>query len=97
MKRNDYLNAFVAFFDVRFTKCHKKVGFTTAPEAPYTHWKQTIFYLDSCITAVKGEEVTGTFKMKPNQQNHRSLDFEIDLNFEGELDQLREKMFYNMK
>ena len=97
MKRNDYLNAFVTFFDIRFTKCHKKVGFTTAPEAPYTHWKQTIFYLDSCITALKGEEFTGTFTMKPNQQNHRSLDFEIDVRFQGELDHFAEKMFYTMK
>jgi hypothetical protein len=32
--------ALVTFFNVEFTHCHKRVGFSTAPEAPYTHWKQ---------------------------------------------------------
>ena len=38
--------ALVTFFNIEFTKCHKRVGFSTAPEAPYTHWKQTVFYLE---------------------------------------------------
>nr|NVI69795.1 arginine methyltransferase 1 [Cucujiformia] len=40
-RRNDYIQAFVTFFNVEFTKCHKRLGFTTAPDAAYTHWKQT--------------------------------------------------------
>nr|NVI69838.1 arginine methyltransferase 1 [Cucujiformia] len=40
-KRNDYIQALVTFFNVEFTKCHKRLGFTTAPDAAYTHWKQT--------------------------------------------------------
>jgi hypothetical protein len=35
-----YMQALVTFFNVEFTHCHKRVGFSTAPEAPYTHWKQ---------------------------------------------------------
>merc|ERR1719278_1056424 len=46
VRRNDYIQALVAFFNIEFTHCHKKVGFSTAPEAPYTHWKQTVFYLE---------------------------------------------------
>ena len=38
--------ALVSFFNIEFTHCHKRVGFSTAPEAPYTHWKQTVFYLE---------------------------------------------------
>ena len=34
------LQALVTFFNIEFTHCHKRVGFSTAPEAPYTHWKQ---------------------------------------------------------
>merc|ERR1719354_842281 len=41
LKRNDYVQALVTFFNIEFTHCHKRVGFSTAPEAPYTHWKQT--------------------------------------------------------
>ena len=38
--------ALVTFFQIEFSKCHQRVGFSTAPEAPYTHWKQTVFYLE---------------------------------------------------
>jgi hypothetical protein len=37
---SSYVQALVTFFNVEFTHCHKRVGFSTAPEAPYTHWKQ---------------------------------------------------------
>ena len=51
------LQALVTFFQIEFSKCHKRVGFSTAPEAPYTHWKQTVFYLEDYITCKKDEEV----------------------------------------
>jgi len=97
LKRNDYIQALVTFFNIEFTKCHKRVGFSTAPEAPYTHWKQTVFYLDEYITAKKGEEIFGMFRMKPNTRNKRDLDFEIDVDFRGELCQLNEKNTYRMR
>jgi protein arginine N-methyltransferase 1 len=97
IKRNDYVQALVTFFNMEFTKCHKRVGFSTAPEAPYTHWKQTVFYLEDYITCKKGEEVYGTFRMKPNDRNKRDLDFEIDVEFRGELCELTEKNKYRMR
>jgi len=42
---------------------------TIDPYAHYTHWKQTVFYMDDYITVKKGEEVNGVFHMKPNQRN----------------------------
>uniref|UniRef100_A0A674G757 Protein arginine N-methyltransferase 1 n=1 Tax=Taeniopygia guttata TaxID=59729 RepID=A0A674G757_TAEGU len=39
VKRNDY-----------FTRCHKRTGFSTSPESPYTHWKQTVFYMEEYLT-----------------------------------------------
>jgi protein arginine N-methyltransferase 1 len=33
IKRNDYMQALVTFFNIEFTQCHKRVGFSTAPEA----------------------------------------------------------------
>ena len=48
--------------------------FLTAPEAPYTHWKQTVFYLgENDLTIKKGEEIYGMFTMKPNKQNNVSI------------------------
>jgi protein arginine N-methyltransferase 1 len=29
IKRNDYVHAFVTYFDIEFSACHKKIGFST--------------------------------------------------------------------
>lgn len=41
----------------------------SAPDAPYTHWKQTVFYLEDYLTVRRGEELYGTISMKPNAKN----------------------------
>jgi len=97
MKRNDYVQALVTFFNIEFSMCHKRVGFSTAPEAPYTHWKQTVFYLEDYVTCKKGEELRGNFTMKPNERNKRDLDFEIDVEFRGELCEMSESNKYKMR
>lgn len=96
VRRNDYVQALVSFFTVEFSKCHKRTGFSTAPEQHYTHWKQTVFYLKESMTVKKGEEITGTFNMKPNARNNRDLDFKINISFRGELCDLEEENCYHM-
>jgi len=96
MRRNDYIHALVCYFNMEFTHCHKKMGFSTAPECPYTHWKQTLFYFDDYLTVKKGEELHGKFSCKPNERNNRDLDFEIDLDFQGELSVMKEEIKYKM-
>lgn len=44
----------------------------SAPDAPYTHWKQTVFYLEDYLTVRRGEELYGTISMKPNAKNEVS-------------------------
>lgn len=97
MKRNDFVQALVTYFNVEFTKCHKRLGFSTSPEAAYTHWKQTVFYFDEYLTVKKGEECRGVFQMKPNERNNRDLDFTIAIDFEGELCQVKESNHYRMR
>merc|ERR1712130_960232 len=63
----------------------------------YTHWKQTVFYLDDYLTCKKGDEVTGVFSMKPNTRNVRDLDFEIKVDFNGELGSVSESNTYRMR
>lgn len=97
-RRNDYIHALVTFFNIEFTKCHKRTGFSTAPEAPYTHWKQTVFYFNETdLTVKRGEELTGTISVQPNKKNNRDLDFEIDIDFEGELSKMSENLKYKMR
>lgn len=112
VKRNDYIHALVTYFNIEFTRCHKRTGFSTSqsilplwtfgdwlptvkvsalinlrsphytgPESPYTHWKQTVFYLDDYLTVKTGEEIFGTISMKPNIKNNVSiaLTFTADL------------------
>ncbi|CAL1675971.1 unnamed protein product [Lasius platythorax] len=97
VRRNDYVQALVTFFNIEFTKCHKRIGFSTAPEVPYTHWKQTVFYFDEYMTVKKGEEIYGVFSMRPNARNYRDLDFSIELDFKGELCQVHETNNYRMR
>jgi len=97
MRRDDYMQAIVAYFNIEFTKCHKRTGFSTSPESRYTHWKQTVFYFNEYITVKKGEEVYGVFAVKPNKTNHRDLDFNIDIDFHGELSEMVESNSYKMR
>ena len=96
-RRNDYIQALVTFFNIEFTKCHKRTGFSTAPEAQYTHWKQTVFYMDDSLTVKKGDEVSGVFSMKPNARNNRDLDFSIEIDFKGECGEIHETNHYRMR
>lgn len=97
VRRNDYIQALVTYFNVEFSKCHKRIGFSTGPDCPYTHWKQTVFYFDDSLTVKKNEEIYGVFCMKPNNRNNRDLDFTIDIDFKGELCEVHEINRYRMR
>lgn len=71
--------------------------YSTSPDSPYTHWKQTVFYFDEYLTVKKNENCFGVFKLKPNERNNRDLDFSIEINFKGELSQVREVNHYRMR
>ncbi len=38
--RDDYIHAFVSYFDIAFTASHTPLTFSTGPASRYTHWKQ---------------------------------------------------------
>ena len=44
--RNDKVHALVAWFDTPFTDLDHPINLSTSPYEKYTHWKQTVFYLD---------------------------------------------------
>lgn len=83
-KRNDFIHAIIAWFDIDFTACHKKIRFSTGPHAKYTHWKQTVFYIREVLTIEENESVTGFLENKPNEKNKRDLDIKISYTFETE-------------
>lgn len=91
--RNDYIHGLVAYFECAFTQIHKPIGFSTSPYARYTHWKQTIFYLQEALTICAGEIITGELSCKPNRKNRRDLDIGLLLNFDGRYSKVDQKYF----
>lgn len=85
--RNDYIHGLVTYFECAFTQVHKPIGFSTAPFARYTHWKQTIFYLQETLTICDGETIEGEFACRPNSNNKRDLDIILSLSFQGRYSQ----------
>lgn len=82
VRRDDFIHALVAWFDIDFTAAHKPVRFSTGPHTKYTHWKQTVFYLRDVLTVQHGEDVEMTLAVKPNEKNRRDLDIKIDYRLE---------------
>lgn len=82
--RNDFVHAFISWFDIEFTACHKPIKFSTGPHAKYTHWKQTVFYITDYLTVKEGEQIHGHISSRPTEANRRDLDVTIKYSFEAE-------------
>lgn len=46
----------------------------------YTHWKQTVFYMDQVLDLRKGDQIKGLIASRPNAHNPREVDIEIKWN-----------------
>lgn len=95
--RNDYVHGLVSFFEVAWTQIHKPIGFSTSPLARYTHWKQTIFYLQEPLTVCAGEVITGDISCKPNKRNRRDLDITVQLAFHGRYSSADTAVHYRLR
>lgn len=83
LRRRDFVHAIVAWFDICFSKCHRPEVFTTGPHGKYTHWKQTVFYIEDALVGEQGEVVTGMIAVRKNKKNPRDLDIKFQYNFKG--------------
>eukprot|EP01100_Stratorugosa_tubuloviscum_P000627 TRINITY_DN1135_c3_g1_i1.p1 TRINITY_DN1135_c3_g1~~TRINITY_DN1135_c3_g1_i1.p1 ORF type:complete len:360 (-),score=132.56 TRINITY_DN1135_c3_g1_i1:95-1174(-) len=97
VKRNDFPYAFLAYFDIEFNYGKKVIRFSTSPRANYTHWKQTIFYLNSYLIASIDEEITGNLQCKPNAKNPRDLDIIINYKHVGKFQTTEEQQIYFLR
>ena len=96
-KRNDYVHALLAYFDIEFSDTHKPVKFTTRTEAKPTHWKQSVFYVVENLTMVKGESLSGQITVTPNEKNFRDLDINISVDFSGDHQESYTEQFYRFR
>lgn len=76
-KRQEFCHGLVCWFDVQFSKCHTPLGFTTAPFAEYTHWKQTVFYVEDPIRAEPDQKLTGQIFVQKNEHNPRDINIKL--------------------
>lgn len=81
-RRDDFVHALVAWFDIDFTACHKPIRFSTGPHTKYTHWKQTVFYFKDVLTVQQGEEIQCSLHVRPNEKNRRDLDIKLEYRLE---------------
>ena len=78
-RRPDTIHALVAYFDIEFRATHSRVRFSTGPQAEYTHWKQTVFYLSEGVRVEKeGGRLKGEMRVRKNEKNPRDIDITID-------------------
>mmetsp|Transcript_989 Transcript_989/g.1235 ORF Transcript_989/g.1235 Transcript_989/m.1235 type:complete len:365 (+) Transcript_989:93-1187(+) len=96
-QRNDFINGFCAHFECAFTQIHKPIGFSTSPFSNYTHWKQTILYLEDAITICEGEKIYGRICCRPNRKNRRDLDITLDIKFKGSRCQMDEEVKFRLR
>lgn len=71
--------------------------FSTGPHAEYTHWKQTVFYLNETLTVEPGEAISGTLRCRPNSRNHRDLDIEIAYKIDGKFSKVDALQPYRLR
>lgn len=84
-KRQDFINGIISWFDIEFPapKGKKPVTFSTGAHAAYTHWKQTVFYLEDDLECEPNDVLEGELVCVPNKVNNRDLDITISYNFKA--------------
>jgi len=60
MNFTDGVHALVTWFDASFSNLTNPVVLTTSPIKKYTHWKQSIFYLEEKLDVRKGDVLYGS-------------------------------------
>ena len=75
------IHQLVVSFDIDFSVPGSNVvSFSTGCQSTPTHWKQAVLWFDTlsnCPTLRSGEVMKGTFRMKRNAENHRSIDMAV--------------------
>ncbi|XP_076114454.1 protein arginine N-methyltransferase 1-B-like isoform X2 [Mytilus galloprovincialis] len=94
INKTGVVDGFLTYFDIGFSHCVRRTGFSTAPEAKPTHWKQTVIPLwNSSISVTKGDSLYGTISIKPHAYNRRGLDVKINISRDTDSGLLLEKDF----
>ncbi|XP_063913181.1 protein arginine N-methyltransferase 1 isoform X2 [Zophobas morio] len=78
--KDGLLTAVVGYFDT-FFDLPTSVQFSTGPQAPKTHWQQTVFYLREPIEMKTGEEIKGCLTCSRLRKNLRGLAVTVTIGY----------------
>eukprot|EP00029_Vermamoeba_vermiformis_P008744 TRINITY_DN4175_c0_g1_i1.p1 TRINITY_DN4175_c0_g1~~TRINITY_DN4175_c0_g1_i1.p1 ORF type:complete len:307 (-),score=24.49 TRINITY_DN4175_c0_g1_i1:5-925(-) len=76
-------NGFASWFDVVFEGAQNSYVLTTSPEVGYTHWKQTLFWVDEPIGLLQDDVIEGSVDIAPSAVNKRFLTISIQYQCRG--------------
>ena len=83
MKYTDRVHGIVAWFDTPFSRLTRPVMLSTSPYKKYTHWKQTVFYMENDLDVREGDIIYGSIACRQSSTNFRELDIKISYNYDG--------------
>ena len=82
MNYTDRVHALVSWFDTTFGDLTRPVVLTTSPLKKYTHWKQSVFYLERPLDCRKGDTIYGSIATRQDSKNFRELNIKISYHLE---------------
>lgn len=91
---DNIVDALVCWFDTEFSRLKNPITLSTSCYSESTHWKQTIFYLNSPVRVLKNEELEGTVAVKKSKVHARSLDIIITYKHNGKESKTSYKQLY---
>uniref|UniRef100_A0A673UFK8 Protein arginine N-methyltransferase domain-containing protein n=1 Tax=Suricata suricatta TaxID=37032 RepID=A0A673UFK8_SURSU len=74
-----------------------RTAFSTSPESLFTHWEQTVVYMEDHLTMKTDEDIFGTIGTQLSASNNCDLDFTIALDFRGQLCELSRSTDYQRR
>ena len=81
--RNDKVHALVAWFDTPFSDLTNPINLSTSPYEDYTHWKQSVFYIEEPLLVRKGDVLQGSIAVRKSKTNFRELDIKISYHIDA--------------
>lgn len=83
MHYNDRVHGLVAWFDTPFSNLTRPTILSTSPFKKFTHWKQTVFYLEHDLDVREGDVLHGSIASRKSKSNFRELDIKISYHIDG--------------
>ncbi|XP_017036810.1 protein arginine N-methyltransferase 1 [Drosophila kikkawai] len=83
VQRSGVINLLVLYFDVGFPQGDSPVPLklSTSPLSPWTHWEQTLLYLDEPLFVKANDRVRGVLAMMPDGRDGRCMIFDLNISF----------------